>query len=309
MNYHTFHNSLKDISKNTEYHFYLIGGFVRDRLLGIENLTDIDIAVEYHFEEFLKVFNEYFETKPQMISRFKTAAYSIDGLRVDIITARREDYDSPGVLPDIEPAGIEDDIERRDFTINSMAMMPETEEIIDNLGGLDDLRSGLVRANRKGLFTEDPTRIFRLFKYSNRLKFDIEKNTFIQLQESLKNEDLFSNVSKSRISSEWKTLINDRGASASLMELDRYSVIERIMGSKVIFNHCSLTGLSDFEKTVLIFIDNDKQIIDICDILLNGVKKIEKDMILSLTELHRRGVITNSRIMEKYPALVRRIQT
>lgn len=310
MDYQTFLQSLKEFSGSISTNFYLIGGFVRDKLLDMNNLTDIDIAVEYEFDQFIENFNRYFNTNPKMISRFKTAAYDIDGLSVDIITARKESYEVPGALPDITPSTLEDDIRRRDFTVNSLAMHPATGDIIDKIGGMKDLNKGIMRANRENLFTEDPTRLFRLLKYSNRLKFDIEKNTYTQMNNALENRLLFDNISKARISSEWISIMNDCGFETSLIEIYRYNIIKNIMRKDVKFNFCRLSSLDDFEKTVLIFIENDREtLIAICDKLLNGIKKTEKKSVRSLHELYHNKVMRDTGLEKRYPCLVRRIRT
>jgi len=115
-------------------------------------------------------------------ARFGTAVLELphgDG-HVDFISARREHYPSPGALPVVRPGSLDDDLARRDFTINAMAVRvtgPQAGLLVDPYDGLGDLRAGLVRSLRSDAFVEDPSRIVRAARYAGRLAFAVEPAT------------------------------------------------------------------------------------------------------------------------------------
>jgi tRNA nucleotidyltransferase (CCA-adding enzyme) len=157
---------------------YLVGGAVRDLLRG-EARSDLDIVVESDFGPIAEALGgELVEHE-----RFQTANVLVGELDVDIGRARTETYAHPGALPDVAPATIADDLARRDFTVNAMAVPLAGEpELIDPHGGLDDLRAGLLRVLHPGSFADDPTRALRAARYVARLGFELEPETARQLR-------------------------------------------------------------------------------------------------------------------------------
>jgi tRNA nucleotidyltransferase (CCA-adding enzyme) len=157
---------------------YLVGGAVRDLLRG-EPRSDLDIAVESDFAPFAQALGgEMVEHE-----RFQTANVILGDLDVDIARARTETYARPGALPDVAPATIQEDLARRDFTVNAMAVPLNGEaELIDPHGGLDDLRAGVLRVLHPGSFADDPTRALRAARYAARLGFSLEPETERQLR-------------------------------------------------------------------------------------------------------------------------------
>ena len=122
-------------------------------------------------------------------SSFGTASVIVEGATTDLVTARRETYPSPGALPQVTPSGIDDDLARRDFTINALAMplAQENPRILDPHGGIDDIRTGVVRVLHSGSFVDDPTRLLRAARYEQRFGFRIEDDTLRQLKEAVAN--------------------------------------------------------------------------------------------------------------------------
>lgn len=171
---------------------YIVGGTLRDILLGLE-LKDIDIVVESSIDKFL----EYIESlgkKGRLLKRFYTFKFDIfhgSIEHIDIALARKEIYPKPGALPLVEPGTIEEDLYRRDFTINALAIPIYSEDkignIIDPLGGLKDLSDRLIRALHDKSFIDDPTRIFRAIRFSVRLGFTIEPKTEFLIREAIKS--------------------------------------------------------------------------------------------------------------------------
>src|SRR5687768_12214311 len=143
---------------------YLVGGAVRDVLMGEPNF-DVDIAVEGDGIAFGRALSRVLDGRPVPHEKFGTAVVLHgDGGRIDVATSRTEFYDYPGALPAVEQASIRQDLYRRDFTINAMAVSLKGEDfgrLVDFFGGLRDLEAGVIRVLHNLSFIDDPTRLFR----------------------------------------------------------------------------------------------------------------------------------------------------
>jgi tRNA nucleotidyltransferase (CCA-adding enzyme) len=158
---------------------YLVGGAVRDLLLGAE-AVDLDIAVEGDAETVARRLAAGVGGDVRVHDRFGTATVTAAGLTVDLARTRRESYAAPGALPDVEPAGLDEDLGRRDFTINAMALglgRDELGTVRDPHDGRHDLAAGRVRALHAGSFVDDPTRLLRAVRYAARLGFALDQAT------------------------------------------------------------------------------------------------------------------------------------
>jgi len=153
---------------------YVVGGFVRDLLLS-KPINDLDVIVEGDAIKFGKSLVKTFGGKLTFHDKFHTAiwhlpsTFNLQPPTLDLITARKETYLMPGALPTVAPATIEDDLRRRDFTINSMAIRIDGDhfgELLDPLNGQADLEEGLIRVLHPHSFIDDPTRIFRAIRYA-----------------------------------------------------------------------------------------------------------------------------------------------
>jgi tRNA nucleotidyltransferase (CCA-adding enzyme) len=154
---------------------YLVGGAVRDLLLG-RGRADIDLAVVGDPGELAAALGA--ETVAEH-ERFGTVKVEFDGHQLDIASARTEAYERPGALPTVAPApAIEADLDRRDFTINAMAVpLADPGELIDPHGGCSDLEAGRLRVLHPGSFGDDPTRAIRAARYASRFDFALEPET------------------------------------------------------------------------------------------------------------------------------------
>src|SRR5215210_1449835 len=148
---------------------YLVGGAVRDLLLGHAR-ADIDVAVEGELGELTRRLGGEIRHH----DRFATASVRIDDLVVDLAATRRETYPRPGALPEVRPAGLADDLARRDFTLNAMALPLAEPRLIDPQGGLADLERGRLRVLHPGSFRDDPTRALRAARYAARYGFALD---------------------------------------------------------------------------------------------------------------------------------------
>jgi len=177
-----------------EQRLYLTGGVVRDLLLGKPNL-DLDLVVEGDAIKLAQMLGKAISAKITTHHAFNTAKVEWDRWSVDLATARSEVYLHPGALPVIRPSSIEDDLFRRDFTINAMAVSLSPArygEVIDRYGGQLDLERGLVRILHDQSFTDDATRIWRGIRYEQRLGFQLEEKTLSWLKRDIPRLDTIS---------------------------------------------------------------------------------------------------------------------
>jgi len=174
---------------------YLVGGCVRDLFLGAGHV-DIDLVVEADAVAFADRCARAFGGRCVAHRRFGTATLEGPGpFKVDIATARRETYDRPGALPRVERGTIRDDLFRRDFTINAMALALNKGsffELVDFYGGKKDLRQRSVRVMHPQSFIDDPTRIVRAVRFEERLGFRCEPGTARWLREAVAGRALFT---------------------------------------------------------------------------------------------------------------------
>src|SRR4029450_4381753 len=159
---------------------YLVGGTVRDILLG-EQSFDVDIAVEGDAIALAQALADVLggRGRPHQQSRPAVVLYG-EGGRVDVVTARTEFYDAPAALPTVEHASIREDLFRRDFTMNAMAVSlkgADLGRLVDPFGGRRDLEAKTVRVLHNLSFIDDPTRIFRGIRYENRYGLRMDEHT------------------------------------------------------------------------------------------------------------------------------------
>ncbi len=172
----------------------LVGGGVRDLLLGAGHV-DLDLVVEGDAIALASLLGEALGARVVAHPRFGTAVVQSEGLRLDFARARAERYERPGALPAVTPAGLSDDLARRDFTINAMALRlsgGHKGRLIDPHGGRDDLHRRLVRVLHDGSFQDDATRILRALRYAGRLGFALETKTQSLLERDLSYLDTIS---------------------------------------------------------------------------------------------------------------------
>ncbi|MDD5006141.1 MAG: hypothetical protein PHS93_06540 [Candidatus Omnitrophica bacterium] len=183
---------------------YLVGGFVRDLLLGVDNF-DLDIVVEKDGIEFAYKLSRILDGTVVKHKAFGTATITKkNGSKIDIATSRKEFYPAPAALPVVNEGGIEDDLFRRDFSINAMACHIDFEKfgrLVDRFNGLKDLKDGRIRCLHEESFIDDPTRIIRAVRFEQRLGFHIDKDT-LRLIKQARNLGMLEKVQKHRIRDE-----------------------------------------------------------------------------------------------------------
>ena len=198
---------------------WLVGGPVRDALLR-RRVADLDFTVQRDAERYASLLASELDATVRHHPRFLTFKITLpSGTDVDITTARSERYPAPGSLPAVTPATIEQDLARRDFTINAIAVPLGEDQIVDPFRGTEDLEQRLLRILHPESFFDDPTRIFRLLRLAARLDFSIEPGTAERMRAAVA-ADALSTVSRERL---WREL------RLALSEPDPVLAIESIV--------------------------------------------------------------------------------
>jgi len=205
---------------------YLVGGTVRDILLGEENF-DVDIAVEGDAIALARDLAAALGGRVTPHAKFGTAVVQYgDGERVDVVTTRTEFYDSPGALPTVERAGLREDLFRRDFTLNAMAVSLKPTDfgrLVDPFGGREDLVARVLRVLHNLSFIDDPTRIFRAIRYEARYGLRLEEHS-ARLARGTIDMGLVGDLSSARLRDELVALLEDPGATGGILRLGELGV-------------------------------------------------------------------------------------
>ncbi|MDO8356566.1 MAG: hypothetical protein Q7U76_09275 [Nitrospirota bacterium] len=223
---------------------YLVGGVVRDLLLGHATL-DLDLTVEGDGVAFARLVADRYRAGLAVFERFATARLVFpDGLKMDIATTRRESYALPGVLPTVQPASIEEDLYRRDFTINAIALQlnpGQFGQLLDAYGGQRDLCARTIRVLHAGSFQDDPTRIFRAVRFEQRLKFRLERKTSRLLAQAA-STSLIQQLSGPRLQNEILLLLGERNPVRVMARLSQLRLLR--------FLHRRLTYTTNVKRVV-----------------------------------------------------------
>ena len=206
---------------------YLVGGVVRDLLLGQTNL-DLDLTVEGNAIELAQQLAQISQAKIITHHRFNTAKLQWDKWSVDLATARSETYAKPGALPTIKPSTLDNDLFRRDFTINAMAIHLNPDcygELIDHYRGKDDLRHRLLRVLHEKSFTDDATRIWRGLRYEQRLNFQLEPATLQLLKRDI---PMLDTISGDRMRHELELIFKEKRPEKVLRRADELGVLPKV---------------------------------------------------------------------------------
>jgi tRNA nucleotidyltransferase (CCA-adding enzyme) len=200
---------------------YLVGGTVRDILLA-ERSFDVDIAVEGDAIALAQALADALGGRVRAHEKFGTAVVVYgDGERVDVVTARTEFYDAPAALPSVEHASIREDLFRRDFTINAMAVSLKGDDygrLVDPFGGRVDLEEKRIRVLHNLSFIDDPTRIFRAIRYENRYGFRMDEHT-LGLARGCIEMGLVGDLSSARLRDELVALLEEGEVDHSILRL------------------------------------------------------------------------------------------
>jgi tRNA nucleotidyltransferase (CCA-adding enzyme) len=215
---------------------YLVGGVVRDLLL---NLPTHDSDIDFVFEgDAIQLGNALVKKHGGKLTahqKFHTAIWHLPSTfnlqlsTLDLITARKESYNHAGALPTVTPSTIQDDLRRRDFPINSMAIRLDGEhfgQLLDPLNGEADLENKIIRVLPDKSFIDDPTRIFRAIRYETRYSFNLQPETLNLINsESL---SVLSKLSGERIRNELDLILDEETASEIILRVAKLGILEYI---------------------------------------------------------------------------------
>ena len=206
---------------------FVVGGTVRDILLGEERGDDIDLAVEGDAIAFAYELARALGGHATPHPKFSTAVVSgLGDQHIDIVTTRRESYDAPGALPTVEHAELAHDLHRRDFTINAMAASLGSDDLgalFDPYGGRSDLVDGVVRVLHDASFVDDPTRILRGVTYEARFGFQFDEHTEALARSCIASGHV-GDLASSRLRDELVDLLEDPNAADGIRRLGELGV-------------------------------------------------------------------------------------
>ena len=207
----------------------LVGGAVRDLLLG-HTPRELDVVVAGDAASLANELAAVIGARVTVHERFGTAAVEWEAGRVDVATRRAESYAVPGALPEVREGSLDEDLRRRDFTVNAIAVAlagPCRGELASAENALEDLVSGRLRVLHEQSFVDDTTRLLRLARYQARLGFEVERRTAELAGEALAAGAL-GTVSRARIGAELRLALSETDAIASVTALDRLGVLSAI---------------------------------------------------------------------------------
>ncbi len=222
---------IADESSALGFPIYLVGGSVRDLMLG-RPILDLDLTLEGDAIKLARVLVKKHGGDLTTHEKFFTATWtpqSSNSQILDLISTRRETYPHPGSLPTVTKSTLDDDLRRRDFTINAMAIRVDGDhfgELCDPLHGQTDLEKKLIRVLHPKSFLDDPTRIFRAVRYAERYGFMIEPETL-----KLVNDDsrkVLSALSGERLRHEFDLIFEEPNPSTMLKQLAELDVLKSI---------------------------------------------------------------------------------
>ncbi len=206
---------------------YMVGGSVRDLLRGERNL-DIDLVVEGNAIDFARLLADRLGARMKSHARFGTAVLLADGLKLDVATARTEYYEAPAALPTVKLSSIKRDLQRRDFTINALAVKLNPVDfglLVDFFGGRRDLKERTIRVLHDLSFIEDPTRAFRAVRFAVRFGFRLSVHTEELLRSTLEM-GLFERLSGSRLYEELLLIFKETEPVLAIKKLQEYGLLK-----------------------------------------------------------------------------------
>jgi tRNA nucleotidyltransferase (CCA-adding enzyme) len=223
---------------------FLVGGFVRDIFLKIKNF-DIDIAVDKQGINFAQFLSKKLNLKIISHQRFGTAILSLGNLKVDIATLRKEAYPYPGSLPVVREGSLADDLARRDFSVNALAVGINKDDfgmVFDHFNGLADIEHKDLRVLHDKSFLDDPTRILRLVRFAARFNFSIETKT-LNLLKQARLAGALENMQKQRVREELFLIFEELEPEKAIKLLDK------LYGLKFIHKNLRLAA-ADYQRSV-----------------------------------------------------------
>jgi len=234
---------------------YIVGGSVRDLLLG-RRLNDFDLTVEGDAIALARSLASKYGGAVTAHTKFGTAKWFLpENLKthhdtLDLISARSETYKYPAALPTVKLGSLVDDLRRRDFTINAMAVRLDGDhfgELRDDLNGTNDLQKGMIRVLHPRSFIDDPTRMYRAVRYEGRYGFRIAGDTLALIPEA---RPIVEKLSAQRIRHELDLILEEPNAVSMLKRLDKLDLLSIIHPALAKFNQSSLATVKSDEAVL-----------------------------------------------------------
>ena len=224
---------IMNTSSKLDIKSFVVGGFVRDYILNRTIVKDVDILCIGSGIDFAIDIQKSIDPnkKINIYKRFGTAMIKWKDYQIEFVGARKESYSKDTRKPKVKPGSFIDDMNRRDFTINTLAISLNKEnygELIDTFNGLDDLSKGIIKTpnNPDKTFSDDPLRILRAVRFSSQLKYDIEKNTYESIKRNL---DRIKILSGERISEEINKILMQDKPSDGFILLEKLNILKLIL--------------------------------------------------------------------------------
>ena len=223
---------VKEVAVEKALRPFLVGGPVRDLMLGRHDVIDIDLTLEDGGSTLARALAKRVAGRLRSFPQFLTYKVTADGQpEIDIATARKERYRSPGALPTVTAGHLKDDLLRRDFSINAMAVDLMTGELHDPAGGARDLAAMSIRVLHDQSFLDDPTRIFRAVRLATRLGFSLETDT-ARLLESAVASGALATIARERVWRELFLAFDEDNAPHAVAALSAAGVLEVLFGRR-----------------------------------------------------------------------------
>lgn len=204
----------------------LVGGAVRDILLGLAP-RELDTLVEHDVQPVIDALVERLDGQATVHERFGTALVCSTVAQIDLVRARMESYAQPGALPNVFPGTLEQDLARRDFTVNAIAVELDGDragELSTVEHSLEDLQAKDLRVLHERSFIDDPTRLLRMARYAARLGFEIEPHTETLAQQAV-GDGALSTVSGARIGAELRLALAEARPLSAFKEMSRLGLL------------------------------------------------------------------------------------
>ena len=230
---------------------FLVGGPVRDFLLDVP-VNDLDISVVGDAPELARSLANATGGRLTVHPRFGTASVAVAGCTVDLVTARRETYPKPAALPVVTAGSLAEDLARRDFTVNAMALpiAGAVEQVVDPHGGQADLDAGIIRTLHRESFRDDPTRIFRAVRYEQRFAFRIDDDTRCDLESAVAGGAI-AMLSGNRLRHELDRILRE---TSPLPALQRAEALGVLTATHSALGAPHLDGLHDWTARPLVWL-------------------------------------------------------
>ncbi len=217
-----------ELADKNRVDIYAVGGYVRDQVMGNKS-KEIDFVVVGDSIRFSEMVKEKLRGRGFVVyPKFGTASFVVGDRRLEFVTARKESYREDSRKPDVVPSTLKEDLLRRDFTINTLAVNINRNrfgEVIDFFNGISDIKKGIIRTvlDPEETFSDDPLRIMRAARFASQLQFDIDPET---LEAMKKSKDRLRIVSQERITDEILKILSHSKPSIGLRVLQQTSVLE-----------------------------------------------------------------------------------